>query len=146
MIASVPTPHSVSRYLVGSWVALKPSLHGGMVLAVWLNLHLFGIDITTGAGLWDTKTLVVWVQLVSGHQDKSWDHEVIRTWDSVLAKVLWSSRIDSSSSFKKEVVKFIDAFLAGRPPWMDAASEEARQTALGGGVTVSVPPTWNPHH
>lgn len=63
-----------------------------------------------------------------------------------MAKVLWPSRIDSSSSFKKEVVKLIDAFLDGRPPRMDAASEEARQTALGWGLTVSVLPTWSPQH
>lgn len=66
---TVPTPHSVSRYLVG--IKTKPARGHGS--STWLNLYPFGINVTTGAGPWDTKTLMVWVQLdpgPSGHRDE----------------------------------------------------------------------------
>ena len=70
--ARVPTPQCFSlssRQLDG--FKTKPAWGHGS--STWLNLYPCGIDVTTGAGLWDTKTLMVWVHLPSGplgHRDE----------------------------------------------------------------------------
>lgn len=110
--------HSVSRSPVGIWLALKPNLHGEMVLACSLPCIC----------------LVSALQLVLVHGTQrhcwcgstemgSWSHSGLL---EILVKVLH--------------VKLNDAFLEVRPPWMDAVLKEASQTALGG-LTVSVLPT-----
>lgn len=80
---------ALSHQLVGSCIALKLNLHGAVALAVWLTLNLFSVCVTNGAltvghkdiVVWtqmflvqeDPRTLVVWIQIVSGpagHEDE----------------------------------------------------------------------------